>query len=167
VVSSYTPTLTALLEARRNSPTVTTTGSRLLLASAARYHDLPSLPSVTQEVATVAAMVPSDNMITLEQNERMWGYGEEVLRRLPEATILHLACHGIQDYEYPLNSTFRLGKGRIDLRDILHLKLDNAFLAFLSACETVKGFAALQDEVFHLGSAMLFTGFRSVIGTMW
>jgi CHAT domain-containing protein len=167
VVSSYTPTLTALLEAQRNSPSLTTTSSRLLLAYAAHYADLPPLPSVPQEVAAVAAMVPSDNIITLEEDEGMWGYGKEVLRRLPEATILHLACHGIQDYDSPLNSTFLLGKGRIELRDILHMKLDNAFLAFLSACETVKGVAVLQDEVFHLGSAMLFTGFRSVIGTMW
>jgi hypothetical protein len=103
----------------------------------------------------------------LTHTESTLDYGSEVMKRLPQAIMLHLACHGIQDDGFPLKSAFRLGEGRIELREILQLKLDNAFLAFLSACETVKGFAVLRDEVFHLGSAMLYAGFRSVIGTMW
>jgi CHAT domain-containing protein len=167
VVSSYAPTLTALLEARRDAPSITQTSARLLLASAAHYDHLPRLPNVPEEAANVVAVASPGAILQLKETEGNWKYGEEVLQRLPEANILHLACHGVQDYHYPLRSAFWLGRARIEIREILQLRLDNAFLAFLSACETVTGFDTLQDEVFHMGSAMLFTGFRSVVGTMW
>jgi CHAT domain-containing protein len=44
------------------------------------------------------------------------------------------------------------------------LRLPSSVFAFLSACETAKG--SSQQGV-HLSTAMLFCGFRSVIGTLW
>jgi CHAT domain-containing protein len=45
--------------------------------------------------------------------------------------------------------------------------INNAGLAFLSACETAMGDQTLPEESVHLTSAMLAAGFPSVIGTMW
>jgi CHAT domain-containing protein len=50
---------------------------------------------------------------------------------------------------------------------LMALNLPNAFLAMLSACETAKGDAAQPDQVVHLAAAMLYVGFRSVVGTLW
>ncbi|KAG2131136.1 hypothetical protein BD769DRAFT_1295363, partial [Suillus cothurnatus] len=39
--------------------------------------------------------------------------------------------------------------------------------AFLSACHTTVGDEKSLDESIHLAAAMQFSGFRSVIGSMW
>jgi CHAT domain-containing protein len=49
----------------------------------------------------------------------------------------------------------------------MELKLDYAFLAFLSACETAKGDNEQPDQAMHLAAAMLFSGFKSIVATMW
>jgi hypothetical protein len=83
------------------------------------------------------------------------------------ANIVHLACHGIQDDNNATRSGFCLGDGRLTIVKLTELKLDNAFLAFLSACETAKGNKEQPDQAMHLAAAMLFSGFKSVIATMW
>jgi CHAT domain-containing protein len=83
------------------------------------------------------------------------------------ADIVHLACHGIQDDDDATQSGFCLGDGRLTIAKLMELKLDNAFLAFLSACETAKGDKEQPDQAMHLAAAMLFSGFKSVIATMW
>ena len=45
--------------------------------------------------------------------------------------------------------------------------MKNAALAFLSACETAAVDEDVPDEVMHLAASMLFSGFHSVVGTMW
>lgn len=91
----------------------------------------------------------------------------EVLKRLPGTAILHLACHGYQNNNSPLESGFILNDGVLTLEQLLSVKLEDAFLAFLSACETAKGDEARLDQTIHLAAAMLFAGFSSVIGTLW
>ncbi|THU75322.1 hypothetical protein K435DRAFT_914508 [Dendrothele bispora CBS 962.96] len=47
--------------------------------------------------------------------------------------IIHLACHGIQDMNNPLNSAFALYDGRLELNRLMRLSLKNAELVVLSA----------------------------------
>lgn len=49
----------------------------------------------------------------------------------------------------------------------MELKLTNAVLAYLGACETAKGDKYQPDQAVHLAASMLFCGFRSVVATMW
>lgn len=90
-----------------------------------------------------------------------------VMAKVPEANVLHLACHGHQDPTQPLASGFVMSDGMLTIAKLMSLNLDRAFLAFLSACDTAKGDVAQPDQAIHLAAAMLFAGFRSVIGTMW
>jgi hypothetical protein len=83
------------------------------------------------------------------------------------ANIVHLACHGIQDASDATQSGFCRGVGRQTIAKLMELKLDNAFLAFLGACETAKGDKEQPDQAMHLAAAMLFSGFKSVVATMW
>jgi CHAT domain-containing protein len=92
---------------------------------------------------------------------------EEVIRLLPKATILHLACHGNQNTKDPLKSGFILHDKMMEVADLMRLNLPTAYLAFLSACETALGDMERPDEVLHLAATMLYAGFKSVIGTMW
>jgi CHAT domain-containing protein len=91
----------------------------------------------------------------------------DVKNALSRTDIVHLACHGVQDRQDPLQSGFCLSDGKLTVSELMNIKLDRAFLAFLSACETAKGDQDQPDQAIHLAAAMLFCGFRSVIGTMW
>jgi CHAT domain-containing protein len=91
----------------------------------------------------------------------------EVVAALPRAHIVHLACHGVQNQTDPLSSGFCLGDGKLTVSALMDIKLNHAFLAFLSACETAKGDKEQPDQVIHLAATMLFCGFRSVVATMW
>jgi CHAT domain-containing protein len=82
------------------------------------------------------------------------------------AHILHLACHGIQDAD-PLNSAIMLHDGQLTIENIMQLKLSQATVAYLSACQTAKGDQNAPDQAVHIAASMLFCGFRSVIGTLW
>jgi CHAT domain-containing protein len=91
----------------------------------------------------------------------------EIQDKLPAATILHLACHGYQNPENPLDSGFVMRDAMLTVSDIMALRLPNALLAFLSACETAKGDEQQPGQAVHLAATMLFAGFKSVVGTMW
>jgi CHAT domain-containing protein len=134
----------------------------------------PPLPNVSEEIGAITALLPTGSIMDLVDTgsadptaDPLDTYMASVLRCLPEAAILHLACHGIQDDDDPLNSGFWLRDGRLTLSSLMRLNLPNAFFAFLSACETAKGDEDHPNQAVHLAAAMLFVGFRSVIGTMW
>ncbi|EJC98970.1 TPR-like protein [Fomitiporia mediterranea MF3/22] len=56
----------------------------------------------------------------------------------------------------------------LTLLDIVRANLPDAEFAFLSACHTAEQpHGGAHDEVLHLAAAMQFSGFRSVIGSMW
>jgi CHAT domain-containing protein len=65
------------------------------------------------------------------------------------ANIVHLACHGVQDVSDATQSGFCLGDGRLTISKLMDLRLDGAFLAFLSAYETAKGDQSQPDQVMH------------------
>lgn len=105
-------------------------------------------------------MVESTNGETSSQRQA-------VMDDLEQVAIAHLACHGEQDVEHPLKSGFWLGDGKLCVEHLMKLSLKGAFLAYLSACESVKGHLERPDQAIHLAATMLFVGFRSVVGTMW
>ncbi|KAG1797157.1 uncharacterized protein BJ212DRAFT_1406857 [Suillus subaureus] len=45
--------------------------------------------------------------------------------------------------------------------------IPHAEFAFLSACHTAVGDEETPDEVIHLAAGLQFSGFKSVIGTLW
>jgi CHAT domain-containing protein len=100
---------------------------------------------------------------------------ETALIHLHESSIVHFACHGIQDWRRPLDSGLILTDGRLKLWEIMRGperdgELDNQkymSLAFLSACETAKGNDTMPDETMHLAATLLFAGFPGVVATMW
>jgi CHAT domain-containing protein len=51
--------------------------------------------------------------------------------------------------------------------ELNRLLLDEAELAFLSACATARTGARLPDEAIHLASAFQLAGYRHVISTLW
>jgi CHAT domain-containing protein len=121
---------------------------------------------VDEEIEHIAAAMDLSTVNAVHQQAGMTTVtGTSAM--MQTANIVHLACHGIQDIGDATQSGFCLGDGRLTIAKLMELKLDDAFLAFLSACETAKGDKEQPDQAIHLAAAMLFSGFKSVIATMW
>jgi CHAT domain-containing protein len=80
---------------------------------------------------------------------------------------VHLACHGMPNRKKPFESSFTMRDGPLTITDIIRPRLHTPEFAFLSACHTTVGHESSPDESIHLAAAMQFSGFRSVIGSMW
>ena len=65
------------------------------------------------------------------------------------------------------SSRFAMRDGPLTIREIIRSQWQNPEFAFLSACHTAVGDESSPDEAIHLAAVMQFSGFRSVIGSMW
>jgi CHAT domain-containing protein len=146
---------------------------RFLLAAAPDPFTSTALPEARNEVDFISDIIPAHLMISIALDKPSYpgtvcvSAAADVLRLLPETTILHLACHGVQNAREPLKSGFIMHDKMMEVADLMRLNLPNARLAFLSACETAQGDMERPDEALHLAATMLYAGFKSVIGTMW
>ncbi|EIN04017.1 hypothetical protein PUNSTDRAFT_139059 [Punctularia strigosozonata HHB-11173 SS5] len=174
VVSSYTPTLGALLAARSAYTPVKKRNIKALVAavSESTMSHWNDLASVREEASAVVRYLPAGSVLATSPDHifrRAEGgvTAEALLFRLPDATILHLACHGHQDPDSPLKSGFVMQDEVLTIERLMLVSLPRAFMAFLSACETAKGDKSQPDQTVHLAATMLFAGFKSVIATLW
>jgi hypothetical protein len=124
---------------------------------------LADLPGVEREREIVAGHVPQVHSLIGSEARR-----KEVLAALAGHPIVHFSCHGTQDLTVPALGRLALADGPLSVRDLWDLRgTGTAGLAVLSACETVRGGAALPDETISLGTAFQIAGFRHVIGSLW
>jgi hypothetical protein len=169
VVSSYIPTLHSLIKAGNNWDPI----PRNELAGLIICEDSPKssaadyLPEAAKEVRIVRECFESVHARVLNTMSTRTNRVEllSLLENTP-AHVLHLACHGIQDTD-PLNSAILLHDGQLTIENIMQLKLPQATVAYLSACQTAKGDQNAPDQAVHIAASMLFCGFRSIIGTLW
>jgi hypothetical protein len=171
-VTSYTPTLGASIQTSRQSARISRADTRVLLAAAPSPTAHNVLPAASREVEIVASIVPPHGILangglSVPSAVEYASTAHDVLRLLPETTILHLACHGKQNPSAPLESGFVMQDRMVHISDLIRLELTKARLAFLSACETAQGDLRHPDEILHLAATMLIVGFTSVVGTMW
>ncbi|KAJ7191757.1 CHAT domain-containing protein [Mycena pura] len=166
VISSYTPTLAALLD----PPAHSTACFRMTAVIEPHAPNCSALPGTKMELEKIKSRVPSQWLTSLHSTTR-----DTVMHHLYSSSVVHFACHGTQDLENPLNSGLILSDGRLDVSQIMHAPLNgdtdmmknSITLAFLSACETAKGDAQTPDEAMHLAATLLFARFCGVVATMW
>ncbi|KZP26318.1 hypothetical protein FIBSPDRAFT_1040863 [Athelia psychrophila] len=173
-ISSYTPTLSALISARK----------------------VPAVPNASESNPSLLAIVypghppktkdeHDDRLHTVDEEYEVIktaaqaGQGRDVVRPDPtrEAALaqllrhrwVHFACHGRLNTSEPFQSAFELQNYPLSLSDVLHARLPNADFAFLAACDsaTSGGTTDTPDESLHLAAAVQFCGIRSVVGTLW
>ncbi|KAF6749071.1 CHAT domain-containing protein [Ephemerocybe angulata] len=166
VVSSYTPTVTALTDRVKSSRLVDSKGSGLFLTSQPSVPGACSIPGTTKEVRSIFERAEESGVKVLKMEGDEMTVGE-CLERMQEFSCIHLACHGEQNAAEPLQSRFLFHQGSLELGTILKSNLRHADLAFLSACQTSTGQETLSDEAVHLAAGMLAAGYRRVVGTMW
>jgi CHAT domain-containing protein len=165
-ISSYTPTLTALIRARRPDPSNSATqGKRFIAIGQAKAAGESELLSVGAELANIGQRV--SGLATFTRIDGEESCISRVVEELGKNEWVHLACHGLPNPTQPFESAFALHDGHFTIQRIIGCDLKNPEFAYLSACHTTVGDESSPDEVIHLASAMQFLGFRSVIGTMW
>lgn len=157
-VSSYVPSLSALLRAR-----VTVPGPpRAFAVGVAALPGQTALPAVSEELRAVSSHVPGLRILA--------GPGATVaavLAALDTHGWAHFACHGTQDFERPSAGALRLADGPLSVLDLAGRSGAAGDLAYLSACRTAAGGRDLPDEAIHLTAALQLAGFRHVIGSQW
>ncbi|WP_432893411.1 CHAT domain-containing protein [Kribbella sp. CA-245084] len=158
VISSYTPTVTALIAARRQPERP---WQSAVIVGMPQTPTLPDLPHAERELAVARGRLPGAEVLAGPAATR-----EEVLAKLPPADVLHFACHGQQDAAVPGDGRLILADGDLGLLDLIRTGSAPQF-AFLSACETARGDASVPDESLHLAGALFLGGCPQVIGTIW
>jgi CHAT domain-containing protein len=129
-----------------------------------------ALPGADREVHAIAGLVPSSQLTVLTGAEAT----EPAVRdRMRDATVIHLATHGIIRDDDPLGSFLALGRSGSDSEDDgrltagkiygLHLQAD---VVVLSACRTALGTIS-GDGIAGLTRAFFYAGTPSVVATMW
>ncbi|OAV43157.1 CHAT domain-containing protein [Lewinella sp. 4G2] len=164
---AYAPTFTGaasasdVLAARRSLPMVKS--------------DTASLPGLTP----LAFNGPEAEMTTevLEMGEAITGPAanrESFLKRLGDASILHLSSHGVMSARHPKYSFVAFSQSTPDLleeeliyyNDLPSYGVD-ADLVVLSACETGMGMVAPGESALTMASAFINAGARSVVSNLW
>jgi tetratricopeptide (TPR) repeat protein len=162
VISSYTPTLTALTLTRLSAEP---SSVRQLTIGMPSTPSLPPLPAVRAELTVLARHFPlgADNhQLTGSHATR-----SDVLAAMATHSWVHLACHASQRHADPARSGFALWDGTLTITDLAGQATQHRDLAFLSACQTAAGSIRHLDEAIHLAAAMQFIGYRHIIATMW
>ncbi|KAJ7208680.1 tetratricopeptide repeat-containing protein [Mycena pura] len=166
VISSYTPTLAALLD----PPAHTAATFKMTAVIEPHAPNSTSLPGTAAELDKIRNRVPHQWLTSLDSTTR-----DAVMRHLHNSSVVHFACHGTQNLENPLDSSLILSDGHLKVSQIMRAaendgtdRMRNIMkLAVLSACETARGDANTPDEAMHLAATLLFAGFRGVVATMW
>lgn len=161
VVSSYTPTLRALLEARRPLNSAPD-DERMLVVALAEASGVVPLADVTRERELLTSLFAGRHTL-LEGAEATH---EAVRDALPRHRWAHFSCHGGQDLADPSRGGLLLQDRPLSIADISTGQYRGEF-AFLSACMTATGGINLPDEAITLAAALHYTGYRHVIGTLW
>ncbi|KAI8959632.1 CHAT domain-containing protein [Daldinia sp. FL1419] len=169
VISSYSPSLRALVQARKTPTEVFHVQKEAFLVSMETTPDCPSLSRAKEEIKVIDELLPpSASRTKLEAPCK-----EEVIYGLKRCNVFHFAGHSISDQIDPSKSCLLLLDWQEDpltFEDIIYLKLGDSlpFLAYLSACSTGANSAErLHDESINLMTACQLAGFRHTIGSLW
>ncbi|THV02200.1 hypothetical protein K435DRAFT_653833 [Dendrothele bispora CBS 962.96] len=166
VVSSYTPSLRALLKSEPGPDSANlSTPPTILAVSQPSTHGQKPLPNTIIEVESIQQCI-ADRVPFTWLNDKNATVAA-VLTAMDAHNWVHLACHGGQNAKDRTKSAFFLHNGELELEALMQKSLKNAELAILSACQTATGDEMLPEEAVHLAAGMLTVGYQSVIATMW
>ncbi|KAF9240230.1 CHAT domain-containing protein [Melanogaster broomeanus] len=183
-VSSYTPTLQALLHARSETAPAASQPRRTSIVPSffkTKKSESPTPGHVAP--ATVVAIghpmagetrhhldmlrnrIPSSVPFRRIEGEKVTA--ASVLGAFAERSWLHLTGPALVDYTRPFRSGFATREGILRMYDISRAR-SQADFAFVSCrCSSEPEDVTAPDEAMHLVTSLQFSGVRSVVGTLW
>ncbi|MFI6528906.1 CHAT domain-containing protein [Streptomyces uncialis] len=165
VVSSYTPTVRALRHARAREQGRPAAAGRPLIVSVPEAEGLPPLPGARGEARLLAGLLADVTVLDGAAATKA-----AVQRHLTDHPYAHFACHAVSDPLRPSLTRLALhgpAAASPTVRDLARLRLPDARLAYLSACDTLRTSPELADESVHVVSAFQMAGFPHVVGSLW
>ncbi|MFI5938927.1 CHAT domain-containing protein [Streptomyces uncialis] len=165
VVSSYTPTVRALRHARAREQGRPAVAGRPLIVSVPEAEGLPPLPGARGEARLLAGLLADVTVLDGAAATKA-----AVQRHLTDHPYAHFACHAVSDPLRPSLTRLALhgpAAASPTVRDLARLRLPDARLAYLSACDTLRTSPELADESVHVVSAFQMAGFPHVVGSLW
>ncbi|KAG2744332.1 hypothetical protein P692DRAFT_20838263 [Suillus brevipes Sb2] len=166
-ISSYTPSLSALIKARRHDRSLSVSFAAIGQNCPAGHSSEFTLKFVEPELELVRSLLPPPPTVSFTKITSVDATRSRALRALQDNAWLHFSCNGTQNYEDPFNSAFLMRDQPLSLLDITQMDLSRHEFAFLSACDTAAGDPSTPDEVIHLAAGLQFAGVKSVVGTLW
>jgi hypothetical protein len=158
-ISSYTPTLSSLITSR-NSHALNPGLPNILLVALPD----PSLPGISGEIQAIEGLnLPVTSLISRSATP------STVLDGLRKHQFFHFACRGASTAGKPFDASIILYEEKaLMVHDIVRSRLPAGECAFLATCHTAElSDGSMADEALYLSAAVQYSGFRSVIGTMW
>jgi hypothetical protein len=163
VVSSYTPTLRALVEARRpRDEGAARASDRMLLVDVPDPAGQVPLDTSAERTVLVNAFPPERRTVL----DGELATREAARTALPEHRWVHFSCHGQQLLNDPSRGGLLLRDATLTIADITEGRFHGDF-AGLSACKTAVGGVDLLDEAITLAAALHYTGYRHVVAALW
>ncbi|KIJ58089.1 hypothetical protein HYDPIDRAFT_34504, partial [Hydnomerulius pinastri MD-312] len=159
-VSSYTPSLRALIKARTYPKTTSDVQFAAIGQAKPLFASWKPLKCVDSEVEEIEKLLPKPPVLftKLTSSEST---KQQALRTIQDHQWFHLSCHGNQDLGEPFKSHFAMRDGPLSLLDIIDADISGHEFAFLSACQTAMGDLSSPDEVIHLAAGLQFMGVKS------
>jgi CHAT domain-containing protein len=161
VISSYAPTLRALVTAHRSRSTAA--DPRMLVVAMPRTLGQAPLPNAARERDHLRSLFPSPHSTILSDAAAT---RDNVVQALASHQWVHFSCHGEQIMDAPADSGLLLADGRLTVAGIISKKLTGEFV-FLCACMTAASSSTMLNETITLASALHYAGYRHVIATLW
>ena len=173
-IPSYTPTIRALTHARRprapapggENGEATGADDRIVVVAMPHTPGSSDLPGAQAEAAELQKRFPGRvTVLTGVQATH-----DTVLTALTTRQWAHFSCHGSSDPSNPSASRLLLADHQqrpLTVMDVARLRLDDADLAFLSACSTARPGGQAGRRGDPSGSAFQLAGYRHVIATLW
>lgn len=159
-VSSYTPSVQVLAQARERTPAAA--APRLLTVAMDRTPGAPPLPGAAAEAELTRSLFPGGEQLLNEE-----ATNEHVVTALPGHSWVHVSCHSDAN---PIEPTLLLhdhNEHPFTARQLAGLVSADAQLSFLASCSTAQASPLATEEATHLAAAFAAAGFRHVVGTLW
>jgi CHAT domain-containing protein len=163
---NYAPSALALNNSRKGAEN--RMPERLLAIEEPLARGRSRLHSVHAEVAAISELFDKRLLLARRRATR-----EAVLAALPQADVVHFACHGSHDWENALNSGLLMAddeKGNnvaLSVLDLLAAERSQIRLVVLSACDTGIVGTKLPDEAIALPIAFLQADCCGVLASLW
>lgn len=155
-VHSYTPSISALLQASISTPPVF---SGILAVT-----DSSTLPGTLGEAGEIRQQVGDARFTHLDAETATQ---QAVSAAMASRSWIHMGCLGIQNDEDPLESVFRLHDGDLSLHEIMQRNLEHEGFTFLNVYQPQLHGKDIVDDTLPLAAGLLSAGFRTVFTSLW
>lgn len=166
VISSYTPSLRSLAQARADRKQSAVPS--MLVVALAETPQQSALPGAHNEARLLCTWFDEGRRTILVDRAAT---REAILGHIGRHSWLHASCHGTQDLADPSRGGLVpfdwASAGLVGIADLAGRGRAGGDFAFLSACKTATGGVVNLDEAVTVAAALHYGGWRHVIGTLW